>query len=77
MPVNNLFFIKEKYSFLNKSAKNELRASYTKVPAKNAAFLAEQTFYNDIVIKKMITALEETVNVLEKKVHDLKKEQKK
>jgi len=76
MPVNSLFVVKEKYSVLNYSSINDLRTSYTKFLTKNAAFSPEQLLQKEMVIKKMIVALEETVKVLEKKVHDLKKEQK-
>lgn len=73
MPFNSLFVVKEKYSVLNNAAINELRASNTKMRATNAAFSAEQHFDNEIVIKKMIAALEETVKILEKKICILKK----
>jgi len=76
MPVNNLFVVKEKYSVLNNSSINDLRTSDIKFSTKNAAFSPEQLLKKEMVIKKMIVALEETVKVLEKKVHDLKKGQK-
>ena len=76
MPANNLFVVKEKYRALNYSLINDLRTSYTKFLTKNAAFSPEQLLQKEMVIKKMIVALEETVKVLEKKVNDLRKEQK-
>jgi len=75
MPANNLFVVKEKYRVLNYSSINDLRTSYTKFLTKNAALSPEQLLQKKMVIK-MIVALEETVKVLEKKVHDLKKEKK-
>lgn len=76
MPANNLFVVKEKYRALNYSLINDLRTSYTKFSTKNAALSPEQLLQKEMVIKKMIVALEETVKVLEKKVNDLRKEQK-
>lgn len=73
MPVNSLFVIKEKYSVLNNSTISELRDLNTKMLATNATFSVEQQFDSEIVIKKMITALEDSVKILEKKIDILKK----
>lgn len=73
MPVNSLFVVKEKYSLLNNSVITVVKTSNSTIPAKHAAFSAKENLCNEVVIKKMIAALEETVKVLEKKVQDLEK----
>lgn len=75
MPVNSLLIAKEKYSLLNKSF---VTTSNNKVLAKLDAFSSMENVQNEFVIKNMIAALEDTVKVLEKKIHNLKniKEQK-
>lgn len=78
MPVKNLLVVKEKYCFLNISAISEIRTSNSKVYAKCDTFSAKELLSNEVVIKKIIAALEVTVKVLEKKIQNLKniKEQK-
>lgn len=73
MPVNNLFVVKEKYNFLNNTVIEVERPSYIKACQELTAFSEKNSLQNEAVIKKMIAALEDTVNVLEKKLHNLKK----
>jgi len=73
MPVTSLFVVKEKYRVINNAVISELRDSCTKTPPTNEMFSAEQLFYDEIVIKKMIAVLEDTVKVLEERLQDIKK----
>lgn len=78
MPVNSLFVVKEKYNFLSNPAKEVETPSYIKACEELTASSEKNRLQNEAVIKEMIAALEDTVNVLEKKLHNLKsiKEQK-
>lgn len=73
MPVNSLFVVKEKYNFLSNIEINVETQSHIKEREEIIAITIKDRLYNEIIIKEMIVALEDTVKILEKKVYDLKK----
>ena len=76
MPINSLFVINQKYSWSSSIAITVVKNSNVKItPTLDKSSLKED-LPNEVAIKKMITALEQIVKVLEKKVYDLKKNKK-
>lgn len=73
MSVNSLFVLKEKYKLLNNSFITIVKNSNSTAPTKLATFSAKENVHNEVVMKKMIVALEETIKVLEKRVQHIKK----